>query len=148
MTQYSRIYKFVMLIIVVALCSSGCSTVDKTSIAPHQSPYLPKSNTNALQEHKRIVLLDYNSRWRLRIVRHAIERDQNNLLIVKLGIENAKNKNDVVDIQTIFKDKDGFELEQTNWEPVLLHRRKVTDYTITSMTSNAVDYTVLVRKSQ
>ncbi len=143
-------YRLQILIINITLSTiftSGCSTVDKTSIAPHQNPYLPKSNTNVMQEKERIVLLDYNSRWRLRIVRHAVERDNNNLLTVKLGIENSKNKDDIVDIQTIFKDKDGFELEQTNWEPVLLHRRKVTDYTVTSLSAQAADYTVLVRKS-
>lgn len=108
-------------------------------------PYRADRNPNPLQETERVVMLDRNMTYYLNIVKHVADRLPNGNLKVRLAIENEENTDYWVDVQVIFRDKDGFEVESTNWEPFMFHRRKVTTYEKVSLNNQAADYRVLIR---
>jgi hypothetical protein len=45
----------------------------------------------------------------------------------------------------VFYDKDGFELEKTNWAPLFLSAGQITFYKTSSLSSRAYDYTIFLR---
>ncbi len=109
-------------------------------------PYKMKAHVDPLQEKERIILIDHAARRRLRLVKHDAERLPNGQLKVRMEIENKRKKTFHADIQFIFRDENGFEIEKTNWQPVLLHGRRVELVEQNSITPNAADYRILIRK--
>lgn len=101
-----------------------------------------------VQEDSAITFLDLPLKLWLRIVNHQSVRNDAGLLVARMKIENFLDSDRWVDIQIIFRDKDGFEVEKTNWEPVFLHRRKVTDWQINSLSPRPADYRILVREAK
>lgn len=101
----------------------------------------------AVQEEAdvRVVMLDLPLKLWLRIPSHQATRLDSGLLQARMKIENFMDTDRWVDIQVIFRDKDGFEVEKTNWEPIFLHRRRVSDYQINSLGPRPMDYRILIR---
>ena len=98
-----------------------------------------------LQEKEKVVLLDGALTRYLNVVKYHASRLPAGHLEVKLAIENEENKDVWADIQVIFRDTEGFELEKTTWEPVQFHRRSVTTIKRNSLSAKAADYRVLIR---
>ena len=111
-------------------------------------PYRMKGHVDPLQETEKITLKDHAARRRLRLVKHEAERLANGQLKVRLEIENKKEDIFHSDIQFIFRDEKGFEIETTNWQPYLLLGHRVTLVEQNSITPNAADYRILIRKMQ
>lgn len=112
-------------------------------------PFRPiDATTPPVQEDSAITFLDLPLKLWLRIAAHQTSRMDSGLLVARVKIENFLDTDRWVDIQIIFRDKDGFEVEKSNWEPILLHRRKVTDYQINSLSPKPVDYRILVREAK
>ena len=110
-------------------------------------PTKPSSNPKPLQETEKVVLLDFPLR-NLNLVRHGASRLESGQLEVNVEMENEKNKDIWTDIQVIFRDANGTEIERTSWEPFQFHRRAVSQYKKASMKSGATDYRVLVRNEK
>ena len=108
-------------------------------------PYRATVHTDPLQEKEKVVLLDHVLKRHLNIVKHKASRLPSGQLEVKVAIENEENNDVWVDMQVIFNDQDGFELEKTNWEPVQFSRRKVTNVRKNSLSAKAADYRILLR---
>jgi uncharacterized protein YcfL len=108
-------------------------------------PYKANVNTSPLQESERVVLLDSALTRYLNVVKHKSDRLDAGQLEIKLAVENEENEDVWCDVQVIFRDADGFELEKTSWEPVQFHRRKVTTFKRNSLSAKASDYRVLIR---
>lgn len=104
--------------------------------------------TPAVQEDSAVTFLDLPLKLWLRVAAHQSSRTEGGLLQARLKIENFLDTDRWVDVQIIFRDKDGFEVEKSNWEPIMLHRRKVTDYQINSLSPKPVDYRILVREAK
>lgn len=112
-------------------------------------PFRPmEPGTTPVQEESVITFLDLPLKLWLRIVAHQKSRMESGLLQARVKIENFLDTDRWVDIQIIFRDQDGFEVEKTNWEPIFLHRRKVTDYQINSLSPKPSDYRILVREAK
>lgn len=105
-----------------------------------------KGHVDPLQEQEKIVLIDHKAKRYLRLVKHDATRLPNGSLMVQLEIENKKEKTFHADMQIIFRDEKGFEIEKTNWQPVLFHGRRVGLVEQNSITPSAVDYRILIRK--
>lgn len=108
-------------------------------------PYKPEVHTTPLQETEKVVLLDFSLTRYLNIVRHKGDRLPGGQLEVKLEMENEEKGDVWADVQVIFRDQDGFELEKTNWEPVQFHGHSVTTFKKNSLNAKASDYRVLIR---
>jgi hypothetical protein len=123
----------VILVVIVALLA-GCGPF--RPIDPMSPP---------VQDTSIITFLDMPLALWLRVAGHQSSRTEGGLLLARMRIENFLDTDRWVDIQVIFRDKDGFEVEKTNWEPIMLQRRRVTDYQINSLSPRPVDYRILVR---
>lgn len=121
----------IMILLSVMVCSCG--------------PYRIKGHSEPLQEQEKVVLIEHKARRYLRLVKHDAERLPNGQLKVRLEIENKKEETFHADVQFIFRDEKGFQIEETNWQPVLFHGRRVTLVEQNSITPKAADYRVLVR---
>lgn len=108
-------------------------------------PYRAKPSKGALQETEKVVLLDHGLTYYLKTVKHQSNKMDGGQLLVKLAMENEEDKDVWVDIQVIFRGTDGFEVEKTQWEPFLFHRRKVTTFQRNSLKTSAADYRILIR---
>lgn len=82
----------------------------------------------------------------VRVAKHRARRINGDLLQVDLGLENVRfGKKDLwVDIQVVFYDADHFELERTNWQPLLVKGGQVTYFSTSSLSSAASDYTIFL----
>jgi hypothetical protein len=85
---------------------------------------------------------------RIRVASHKPERIGGDLLQVKLGLENTKSTDIWCDIQVVFYDQDGFEAENTDWQPLLLLGRQVTYYETVSISPDVRDYSVILRNAR
>lgn len=112
-------------------------------------PFIPhEPMARPIQEDHVITFLDLPLAMWLRVSAHQSSRLESGLLQARMRIENILDSDRWVDIQIIFRDKDGFEVEKTNWEPIMLHRRRVTDYQINSLSPKPIDYRILVREAK
>jgi hypothetical protein len=112
-------------------------------------PFRPIEPMSApVQEESIVTFLDLPLQLWLRITAQQATRTDGGLLQARLKIENFLDTDRWIDIQVIFRDKEGFEVEKTNWEPTMLHRRKVTDYQINSLGAKPVDFRILIREAK
>jgi hypothetical protein len=111
-------------------------------------PYRPGVNASPLQEKEKVLLLDHGMTYYLNVVKHASSRLPGGQLQVKLEMENEEDKDVWTDVQVIFRGEDGFEIEKTDWEPFLFHRRTVTLFQRNSLNPQASDYRILIRNAK
>ncbi|HLG20009.1 MAG TPA: hypothetical protein VI895_09390 [Bdellovibrionota bacterium] len=111
-------------------------------------PYRTEATKSAPQETEKVLLLDHGLTYYFNIVKQKADRLPGGQLQVKLEVENEEDKDVWTDVQVIFRAEDGFEVEKTDWEPVLFHRRTVTSYQKNSLNPKAADYRVLIRNAK
>jgi uncharacterized protein YcfL len=131
MRRSAIVHSAIVVLLVIMACSCG--------------PYRIKGHREPLQEKEKMVLIEHEARRYLRLVKHDAERLPNGQLKVKLEIENKKEATFHADVQFIFRDEKGFQIEETNWQPILFHGRRVTLVEQNSITPKAADYRVLIR---
>ena len=134
-----RIRTGVLLGLVSAIAAglgiSGCR------IAP-----VPGKVGQSAQQESKVVARGFALQKYVRVTSLAAERVTGELLQVKLGLENIRYSRDMwCDIQVVFYDKDGFEAEKTNWQPLRLAANEITFFKTTSLSSSVSDFSVLLR---
>ena len=121
----------------VALLLAGCkSTMKPADTHLEDNPYLQQG---------RIQFENSSMGELVHIARVDTERVNGGLLKVIVTVRNLKKDNFWSEFRTTFLDERGHVLEQTNWEPIELNARTVTEYTCTSINSRAADYQIVVR---
>jgi len=116
-------------------------------IAACGRPYRIDKVSDAPQEKEKILILDHGLLFYLNVVKQAQERLDSGQMVVKFEIENEEDKDAWCDVQVIFRGPDGFEVEKTDWQPQLFHRRMVTLVQKTSLSPKATDYRILIRNA-
>jgi uncharacterized protein YcfL len=129
--------KWMMISGVLFLTAIGCGR-----------PYLPGPETDAPQEKNKILLMDHGLTYYFNVTKQNVSRTPSGNLLVKVDIENEENTDVWCDVQVIFRGSDGFELEKTDWEPILFHRRTVTSIQRNSMNPQASDYRIQIRNAK
>jgi len=135
--EMTNLIKTGIFIGVTLLVTTGCS-----------GPYKPKPSADALQEKEKVLLLDHGLTYYLKVVKQGANQLPGGQLQVKLEVENEEDKDVWTDVQVIFRGEDGFEVEKTNWEPILFHRRTVTSFQRNSLNPKAADYRILIRNTK
>lgn len=115
---------------------SGCET-EQAELSHEANPHLTQG---------RVQFESSTTKHLLRVVRVDSERLNGGLLKIHLTIRNTDKKNLWADIRTTFLDDRQHVLDSTNWEPILLQGRTVTEYTCTSLSNRAADYQIIIRK--
>ncbi len=117
----------------------------------HVIPY----NVNQDKERNmKIVVLDKdldNQFSKKRVVILATETDltEDGRLKVYCEIRNMKKELLRLQVQTAFRDNEGFQIgDDTNWELILIPQFSTYAYKATAFNSNAKDYTIRIRKAQ
>lgn len=113
----------------------GCEAPEKAAYTTHS----PAENC------EKVVFLDNRLMNDLRVDQVKAERTDTNRLIVSLTVFNPKDKPIECRIKYKFKGASGFDVDETNWAPVIFDRREVTHLEQKSLTDKAVDFTVLIR---
>jgi len=98
-----------------------------------------------LQYQEKIIAKDFILHDRMRVANHKAGRTDSGLLTVKVGLDNTEKEDIWCDIQVVFYDEDNFELEKTNWQPLLLLGKQITYYDTVSLSNRACDYTIFLR---
>ncbi len=101
-----------------------------------------------VQQTAKVITKDAALKRKARLVQLKVERTEADLLRVRLGILNHDDDSLWIDIQVLFYDADGFELEKTNWQPLLLQTDQVTYFDTVSLSSQARDYNVFLRNAR
>ncbi len=134
-----RLYLFSIMCILLFGLVGSCTT----------TPAKVKKNQASFTEQGRIQFQSSTTEHLITVERaDPPERIGRGLLNVVIALRNKTKINLWVDVRTTFLDSRGQILEQTNWEPILLDARTVTEYTCTSLGNQAADYQVIIRKPQ
>jgi hypothetical protein len=126
----------VLCLAVLGLCASGCET-EPAKLKAEENPYLTQD---------RIQFESHTTKNVIDIVRVDTERVGAGLLKVTVTVRDKRKSNLFAEFRTTFLDDKGHVLEQTNWEPIELNARTVSEYTCTSMSTKAADYQIIIRK--
>jgi hypothetical protein len=76
------------------------------------------------------------------------QRSRNNLLVVTLGLSNKTGHKVDLDVETVYKDKSGNELNTGSWIPFTLQPHGDLNYRSSSISEAAVDFLIRVRKAR
>lgn len=125
--------------------------VKATNTTPKPPP--PPANTTGMRADPDLTfdnleVVGNGLRGRLAITRIGSQPTANNLLSVFLGLKNKTSAKLSVDVQTIYKDKSGQELNQGSWISIRLQPHESTEYHSTSIDEGADDFLVRVRLVQ
>jgi hypothetical protein len=101
--------------------------------------------TSVVEETDKVVYKDFSSKINFGVVALKQSKLEGGQLKVQLRIENWTDDDIWCEVQTIFKDKSGFEIEKTNYAPILFKRRQVNDYQTNSISSDAEDFNIIIR---
>lgn len=103
-------------------------------------------NPDPIHATEKVILLDRYHKSNLKVVKSRIEKLPSGQTEVALEIENRNNDDIPTDIQVTFLGADGFEVEKTGWTPFGFEHHDVSTFKATSLTSNAADYRITIRK--
>lgn len=131
MTRYA-----IASICLLAWTLAGCRT-ETAELHPEDNPYLSEGRIQ-FESHTTDAIVD--------VVRVDTERLNGGLLKVIVTLRNKTKSNFFAEFRTTFLDDKRHVLEQTNWEPIELNARTVSEYTCTSINPKAADYQIILRK--
>jgi hypothetical protein len=98
-------------------------------------------------DFSKLELVDESLKPKLSLLRIGSQRSPtNNLLAVFAGFRNNTGRKLSFEIETIYKDKDGNLLNKSSWIRFSLAPHEETDYRSSSLSDDAVDFTIRVRK--
>jgi uncharacterized protein YcfL len=129
-----------VLPLAAALLITGCtSTRDK-------GPYAPVSVKNKLEDTERFVLLDKATQDSVTCTGLQEGRQTDGRLAVSANIRNRENRRIQVQANCVFKDAQGFTVEETPWQSVILDENAQQGFSFVSMNDKAARYTIRVRQ--
>lgn len=142
MLKLSRIFCFVIGIFLLNGCAAG---------PYHAIPY------NAHEDKERnlkVVILDKDldnqfSSKRVVILAQKTDWTEDKRLKVYCEIRNMKDELLRLQVQTVFRDEQGFQIgDDTNWELILIPQYSTYAYKTTAFNPKVKDYTIRIRKAQ
>jgi hypothetical protein len=85
---------------------------------------------------------------KLDLVSINAQRGRNNLLVVTLSLSNKTSHKVDLEVETVYKDKGGNELNTGSWIPFTLQPQGDLSYRSSSISETAVDFLIRVRKAR
>lgn len=136
----------------VLLVSGWAGANPQPSPMPAQNS-LPASNaqvgggSDADSSFDNLDVVDDGLKGKLAILRVGSEPSANNLLSVFAGLKNKTARRLNLEVQTIYKDQEGNELNAGSWIPMTLKPHEEREYRSTSITEQAVDFLIRIRRA-
>ena len=94
-----------------------------------------------------IELVDASLKGKLAVLRVGSDPTDNNLLSVFVGLKNRTGQSLPLEVQTIYKDRVGNPMNGGSWIPITLKPHEQTEYRSTSISADAADFMVRIRKA-
>jgi hypothetical protein len=92
-------------------------------------------------------VIDPGLMGKIAVLRVGSEIGENNLLAIFAGMKNKTSHRLNLEVQTIYKDKDGNALNSGSWIPFTLEPHEEKEYHSASISEDAVDFLVRVRRA-
>jgi uncharacterized protein YcfL len=125
------------------LLSTGCkSTYDHGAYAP------VNKLANNLEDNARFVLLDPGAQRSVTCSSIQEGRTSDGRLEVVANVRNRENRRLQVQTQCVFKDAQGFMVEETPWQNLFLNENAQEGIRFVSSNEKAMRYTVRVREAR
>ncbi len=125
------------------LLLGGCkSTYDKGA-------YAPQSTTKSSQEiNAKFVTLDPGAQYSVTCASLQEGRTPDGRLQVRANVRNRENRRLEVQINCVFKDGQGFTVDETPFESLILTENEIRGVQFTAMNDKATNYTIRVRQAR
>ncbi len=94
-----------------------------------------------------LEVVDASLKGKLAILRVGSNPTDNHLLSVFVGLKNQTTKPLLLEVQTIYKDKLGNPLNDGGWIPLTLKPHEETEYHSSSISADADDFLVRIRRA-
>jgi len=136
----------------VLLVSDWAGANPQPSPMPAQNS-LPANNAHAGRgadadsSFDNLDVVDDSLKGKLAVLRVGSEPSANNLLSVFAGLKNKTVRRLNLEVQTIYKDQEGNALNAGSWIPMTLKPHEEREYRSTSITEEAVDFLIRVRRA-
>ncbi len=92
-------------------------------------------------------VVDDSLKGKLAVMRVGSEPSPNNLLSVFAGLKNRTSHQINLEVETIYRDKSDNDLNAGSWIPLSLKPHEEKEYRSTSITDQAVDFLIRVRRA-
>jgi uncharacterized protein YcfL len=125
------------------LVAGGCSsTYDKGAYAP-----LSTDQAN-FETNAKFALLDPRVQHSVTCASLQEGKTADGRLQVKANVRNRENRRIEVQINCVFKDEQGFKLEETSFESLILTENETRGVEFTALSDKATAYTIRVRQAR
>ncbi len=115
---------------------------------PDQADVAPRTDrTDIGSTFDNLEITDDSLKGKLAILRVGSEPSANDHLSVFVGLKNRTSHPLALQVQTLYKDKAGDSLNAGSWIPMTLKSHEETEYRSTSISADAVDFLVRVRRA-
>ncbi len=112
----------------------------------NEGPYRPAQREESPEIENLIVILDEKLTPFVAVDAHHTERTAQGKLKVMANLRNRTNQDHTVQVQTVFRDANGFSIDDdTPWETILLTANETRTISTTSTTPKAERYTIRIR---
>jgi uncharacterized protein DUF1425 len=136
------------LIVLVALSGFALAFTGCTSNHYGQGPYVPQNvMVNDLENRESVVLLDKRVQYSVTCTGIQETRLPDARLQIAVNLRNRENRRIQVQANCEFKDTQGFVVDATPFQNVILNENGQEGVTFVSMNDKAVRYTVRVREA-
>jgi len=103
------------------------------------------SGTDAGSGFDNLEIVDAGLTGKMTVLRVGSESSANNLLSVFAGLKNKTAHRFALEVERIYRDKDGNALNAGSWIPITLKPHEEREYRSTSISEEAVDFLIRVR---
>jgi hypothetical protein len=141
---------------VLATTAPAVTTAAAKPLVPSDSGTTPASRpakesadkvTDAGSTFDNLEIVDAGLNGKVAILRVGSQQAENNLLSVFAGLKNETAHRLALEMETIYKDKAGNALNDGSWILVTLKPHEEREYRSTSISEQAVDFLVRVRRA-
>ena len=121
----------------------GCASTHDTGA------YLPQNATNSNQEvTAKFVLMDPGAQYSVTCSGLQEGKTPEGRLTVKANVRNRENRRLELQINCVFKDPQGFTVDETPFESLILTENEIRGVEFTAMNDKAKTYTIRVRQAR
>lgn len=117
-------------------------------VPPASDAAVAPADTDSGSTFDNLEIVDASLKGKLGISRVGSQVADNKLLTVFAGFKNKTSRKLSLEVMTIYKDQTGAALNAASWIPVTLKANEEREYRSSSITEQAVDFMVRIRRAQ
>lgn len=131
---------FLPAVLLISLCTA-CKT--------HEGAYAPvNTTTHALENTEKFVLLDPGAQRSVTTSGLQESRTDDGRLEVAVNVRNRENRRIEVQLNCVFKDEQGFAVDETPFQTLILTENAQESVRFTALNATARKYTIRVRQAR